>query len=412
VYEVSCPSCQALISSPFVRVGAAVTCASCKHRYLIDQSHIKHVPSSVAVGESGPGPLADQTQTPGAGGEVEPGLTDLSEVMRREAERERSSQFDDYDTIRPSVDTAARPSDVVDPLRISDPAAAPAPTLRQRVVRNGYLFAAISAAALAVLGGGITYVTRSVSPDGQPGGGQPRPVYQGPTFNDMPLAASIALGHTPWTQPNTPYQSQPQQDPGVYIDGDRLDPTDAGEIDYVGQVVTENAGVIVDAELTLSLVDPQGIEKARTTIPVAMVSSDRPMRLRLPIPANLDPTKLNTAWSISVFEVLDPVVVIEGVSVAPLAQGSDTMALLRIDNNTPHALNRCVLVVTAWNAQEEPLKRWKVSWDSPIASGDRVEFYARTAVMPSWRISRWSVDSAGESQADTTPTAVPDSSTP
>lgn len=150
VYEVSCPSCQAVTPSPFVRVGAAVTCASCKHRYLIDQSHIKRVPSSVSAGETGPDPLAEPAKEPPPGGEAEPGLSDLSEVMRREAERERSSQFDDYDTIKPSADPPPKPLDIVDPLKISDPA----PTPRQRAARSGYLLAAIIAVVLAVLGGG------------------------------------------------------------------------------------------------------------------------------------------------------------------------------------------------------------------------------------------------------------------
>jgi len=390
VYEVSCPSCQAVTPSPFIRVGAAVTCAACKHRYLIDQGHIKRVPSSKPGRETLSDPLADPTQVPPVG-DNEPGLSDLSEVMRREAERERSSKYDDYDTIKPSADPLAKPLHVVDPLKISDPAATP----RQRIARNGYLLAAILAVVLAVLGSGITYVTRNANYS-QPVEPVPKPVYQGPMFNGLPLAVSLVLGHHPWTQPNSPYLSQPQQDPEVYLQDDQLAPSDSGGIDYIGHVATEHTGVIVDAELTISLVNRQGIERARTTLPIAMVSPDQPMRVHLPIPANLDPTALTPAWSIEIVERLDPAIVIQGVSITPESKGADTMARLRIDNNTPAAINRSILVITAWDAQTEPLRRWKIQWDTPIESGERVEFYARTALAPSWRVERWSVDFAGE----------------
>jgi len=386
-----------------VRVGATVTCVSCQHRYLIDQSHIKRAASSASAEEHGANPLADPGKAQGPTGEAETRLSDLSEVMRREAERERSSKFDDYDTIKPSTDTPTKPIHVVDPLKIGDPAETP----RQRVARSGYLVAAISAVVLAVLGGGIMFVTWSVRQSAQFVEPEPEPVYQGPMFHGLPLAGSLALGHHPWIQPNTPYRSQPQQDPGVYVEDDQLAPSDAGGMDYLGLVVTEHTGVIIDAELTISLVNRQGIEKARTTLPVAMVSRDQPMRLRLPIPASLDPTALSTAWSVTVLELLDPAVKIQGVTVTPEAQGTDTMAKLRIDNNTPITISRSVLVITAWDSQSEPLRRWKVLWDSPIESGERVEFYARTAVAPSWQVDRWSVDFTGESQATPEPTADP-----
>ena len=104
VYEVSCPSCHHVVSTPFVRIGAVCTCESCRHRYLIDATHFKRVPSPARQTPAGgdAGSAAGQSKTGGIRG--------LSEMRQREAERERDSRFNDYDTLSPAPNRPAAPA--------------------------------------------------------------------------------------------------------------------------------------------------------------------------------------------------------------------------------------------------------------------------------------------------------------
>lgn len=384
-----------------MRAGAAVTCASCGHRYLIGQTHIKRVsaaPPADSPGQAQPKPQPEvtgstATDTPPKQG----GIQGLSEMMRIEAQRERDSQFDEYETITPDADEPRKPID-------AGPSAPPSPvgtTKTQKTGRGGYFLAAAAALALAVLGGGLWAVNREsgagTPPPTTPGQeAQSEPVYEGPVFHDLPLAESMALDHNPWEQPNRPYESRPQDDPAIYVADGELMRSDADVIEYVGRVVSERDGVVMAGELSVSLVNRQGMERARTTTPFVLVSQDQSMRVRLPIPASLDPTALNPVWSITVNEALESVVWIEGVSMEAESVGADTMARVLLVNDTDQPLARAVLLITAWDAQGLPLRRWRVRWEMPIAPADDVEFYARTAVTPSWRIDAWTVLAVGE----------------
>ncbi len=318
-------------------------------------------------------------------------------MMRVEAERERDSQFDDYDTIKPDADEPRKPID------LGEEASAQSnkKTKAQKVGRGGYLLAAAAALALAVLGGGLwlgnwdlgSGVSSSPPPVEEL---PPEPVYEGPLYQGLPLAGSMALKHNPWEQPNQPYRSMPQDDPAIFVAEDGLAPSDAGVIEYVGKVVSERDDVVIDGELYVSLVNRQGMEKARTTAPLALVSQDQPMQVRLPIPASLDPTGLSPAWSITVKQALASPVYMQNVSVQIESMGSDTMARVFLENDTDKALEPVVLLITAWDAQGLPLRRWRVQWDMSIAPGDEVEFYARTAVTSSWQIDTWTVLAVAE----------------
>ena len=331
-------------------------------------------------------------------------------MMRVEAQRERDSQFDDYDTIKPQVEEAHVPIDVPPPPDALNPAKN---TKAQKAGRGGYLLAAAAAVALAVLGGGLWMINwdpgSGASATGTPQPDvPPKPVYQGPVFQGLPLVGSVALEHNPWVQPNSPYESIPQEDPSVYVADDDLAPTDAGAIEYVGRVVNEHDGVILACELTVSLVNRQGMEKARAIVPIALVSREQPMRVRLPIPASLDPTALNTAWSITINQTWDSAVTIKAVSMEARSVGADTMARVLLINDTDQQLDRAELLITAWDAQGLPLKRWRVSWEMTVAPNDHAEFFARTAVTPSWRIDKWTVLAVGEFSQAPPAAAQPD----
>lgn len=384
-----------------MRAGAAVTCASCGHRYLIGQTHIKRVPAAPRADPPGQAQPESQPQVTGSTAtDTQPqqgGIHGLSEMMRVEAQRERDSQFDDYETIKPDADEPRKPIDVGPPAPSSQDAA----TETQKAGRGGYFLAAAAALALAVLGGGLWSINREVGP-GTPAPPTPEqeaqsgPVYEGPVFHGLPLAGSMALDHHPWEQPNRPYKSKPQDDPAIYVADDELVRSDADVIEYVGRVVSERDGVVMAGELSVSLVNRQGMERARTTIPFALVSQDQSMRVRLPIPASLDPTALNPVWSITINEALESAVWIEDVSTEVESMGADTMARVLLVNDTDQPLARAVLLITAWDAQGLPLRRWRVRWEMPIAPADDVEFYARTAVTPSWQIDAWTVLAVGE----------------
>ncbi len=400
VYEVTCPSCHVVVSSPFVRVGAVVTCTSCQHRYLIDQSHIRHVPSSARAGGEGaakPAPAEAGTIRPG-------GIQDLSAVMRVEAERERDSQFNDYDTIAPEPD---KPPVMPAAVATAPPMTpAPAPPVRtipqrtkqQKAIRSGYLLAAGVAVSIAILGVGIML---SFSGDAGPGPQtraepepDPGPVYDGPIFQGLPMLHSVLLQHDPWEQPNRPFVSQPQTNTDVYVADDELVPAEAGVIEYVGRVVSTKPGVIMDGELSISLVNPQGIEKASTTAPLSLISHDHSLLLRMPIPANLDPTALHPAWSITIDDLAESAVFLEDLDIQTESSGADTIARLTIGNDSGEKIQSVTLIITAWDPDAQPLRRWRVQWDLPMDVADYVEFFTRTAVNPSWNIKEWTVTAA------------------
>lgn len=392
-----------MVRSPFVRVGAVVTCVSCKHRYLADQSHIKRVPSaakagpgaSLPVGVSG---LPAETNPPAPGG-----IHGLSEMMRTEAERERNSQFDDYDTITPEPEKPGTPVEASSPPSVSKPESKPRPhpqrSREQKAIRSGYLLAAGAALAMAVLGVGLWYIDWDLGAGPTPpveSIPEPEPVYNGPIFQSLPLLQSVLLEHRPWEQPNRPFESTPPQDSDIYIADDSLIPAGAGVIEYIGRVVSEKPGIIMSGELVISLVSPQGEEKALTTSPITLVSPDHSQLLHIPIPANLDPTSLHPAWSISIDELQESAVFLEDVSVKIESMGADTMALVMIGNDTDQTLERVTLVITAWGEDDHPRRRWRVHWVLPIKTGDHIEFFTRTAINPSWDIREWTVIAAAE----------------
>jgi hypothetical protein len=392
-----------VVNTPFVRIGAVVICASCQHRYLTDQTHIKRVPSSAKTGEGKPAEpdtASGEAGTSPQAGEPQPGrVHGLSEMMRAEAERERDSQFDDYDTIAPEPDRPGTPAAAIPEPAVPIPPMQPTPSRQQKAIRSGHLLAAAGALALAVLGIAIWSI------DWQQGSGpatqeqlepepDPGPVYEGPFFQGLPLIESVLLGHSPWEQPNRPFVSAPQKDSEVYLADVGLLPAGAGVIEYVGRVVSERPGVIMAGELVISLVNPQGTEKARTTTPIALIKPDLSMAVHVPIPANLDPTALHPAWAINIQEVAESAVFLEDVSLETESMGADTMARIVLGNDTGAPVQRVTLVITAWGDEDRPLRRWRVDWQLPIEKSDYVEFFTRTGVNPSWNIRRWTVAAA------------------
>jgi hypothetical protein len=322
-------------------------------------------------------------------------------MMQREAERERDSRFNDYDTLSPAPNRPAPPvatSQTPQPPPPLPPASPPAdpprPSRHEKAFRGGHLLAAAGAVALALLGIGIWSIdwdgsgTASRSTAEQ---AAPEPVYDGPTFQSKPLVESVMLGYTPWEQPNRPFKSVPQEDPDIYVADDDLIPAGAGVIEYVGRVISDRPGVILSGELVISLVNPQGTEKARTTTPIALVSSDQSMLLHVPIPANLDPTTLHPAWSITVGRVIETDEFIEHLAMRTESVGADTMARITIGNDSDAPWERITLVITAWGDQAQPLRRWLVEWPIPLKPTEVVEFFTRTPVNPSWDIREWTV---------------------
>lgn len=386
-----------MVSTPFVRIGAVCTCESCRHRYLIDATHFKRVPSPArqpaAAGEAGTS----------AGQAKVGGIRGLSEMMQREAERERDSRFNDYDTLSPAASRPAPPAAAPQTPQppppqprppVSPPADPPKPSRREKAFRSGHLLAAAAAVALALLGIGIW----SIDWNGQGAAARnaaeqaaPEPVYDGPTFQGKPLVESVMLGYTPWEQPNRPFKSVPQEDPDIYVADDDLIPAGAGVIEYVGRVISERPGVILSGELVISLVNPQGTEKARTTTPIALISPDQSLLLHVPIPANLDPTTLHPAWAITVGRVIESDEFIENLAMRTESVGADTMARITIGNDSEVPWQRITLVITAWGDQAQPLRRWRVEWPIPLKPTGVVEFFTRTPVNPSWDIREWTV---------------------
>ncbi len=405
MYQVTCPSCHAVVSTPFVRIGAVLSCRSCKQRCLIDAAHVKHVPSQAQQ------PARGTEAGPEASAPMPGGMHGLSDLMRREAQRERDSKFDDYDTIAPEPDAPASPAIIpseVTPVPTSqmlpasgttrqteEPEPGPAPTKQQKAVRMGYIMAVAAALVLACFGVGIWFylqqkpqVVLPVQPVNPP---DPLPVYEGPIFQGLPLLESHVLEHSPWAQPNQPFVSVAQQDEDVYLTVQKLEPGASGAIDLVCRVVSERPGVILDGEVTISLVNPQGIEKARTTTPFALVSPEHPMMLRIPIPANLDPTALTPTWSIQVKQWIETAEFMDNCSIKTHSAGADTMGEIVVVNDWDRQAQGIMVLVTAVSEDGVALRRWYVQWDLPLHIDDYIEVITRTAVNPLWDIREWNI---------------------
>lgn len=391
-----------MVNTPFVRIGAVAACESCRHRYLIDATHIKRLPSPARVAAGGGSDGPTTADRPQAGG-----IRGLSEMMQREAARERDSQFNDYDTIAPTSDrprpgAAASPGPpqpaAPPPTPAPSVAKQPTPTRHQKAIRSWHLLAAAGALALAILGIGIW----SINWDGLGTGSsataeqqaETEQVYDGPMFQARPLVESVMLGYSPWEQPNRPFQSLPQENPDIYVADDDLIPAGAGVIEYVGRVVSERTGVVLSGELIVSLVSPQGTERARTTVPIALVSQDQSMLVHVPIPANLDPTMLHPAWSITLGRVAESDQFIQDVTIDTQSVGADAMALITLGNDTGGPIDRVTLVITAWGDQAQPLRRWRVEWPMRLQPGQYIEFFTRTPVTPTWDIREWTAVAA------------------
>lgn len=315
-------------------------------------------------------------------------------MMRAEAQRERDSKFDDYETLAPSAEEPRKPVVAVDPEPVEERAK---PTTKaQKAGRGGYLLAAAGALALAVLGGGLWAINWEAGLGGATSTPTvplppPEPEYDGPMYQGLPIAVSDSLDFDPWTQLTQPYRSQPQVDPAVFVADGELLASDTGEIEFVGQVVSERDDVVMAGELTVSLVNRRGEEKARTTAPITMLSKDHSLPVRMPIPATLDPRTLSPAWSISNIETNDSLTPVQDVYMLTEAMGTDTMARIFLTNDTELNMDRVWLLVTAWDSQGLALRRWRASWEMPIAPGQDAEFFARTVVGLSWEVESWTV---------------------
>ncbi|MEZ6191859.1 MAG: hypothetical protein R3C45_11305 [Phycisphaerales bacterium] len=319
-------------------------------------------------------------------------------MMQREAERERDSRFNDYDTLSPAAGRPAPPPTSPQTPQPPPPPPAPIdppkPSRRDKAIRSSHLLAAAGAVALAFIGiviWSIDWASLNTTGSTSADPAAQAPVYNGPSFHGKPLVESAMLGYTPWEQPNRPFRSVPQEDPDVYVADDDLVPAGAGVIEYVGRVISDRPGVILSGELVISLVNPQGTEKARTTTPIALVSPDQSMLLHVPIPANLDPTTLHPTWSITVGRVIETDEFIENLAMRTESVGADTMARITIGNDSDVPWERITLVITAWGDQAQPLRRWQVEWPIPLKPTEVVEFFTRTPVNPTWDIREWTV---------------------
>ena len=108
MYELTCPSCRAVRTSPFVRVNAVTRCPACGHVGRISPGHFQRVPppgaATAASAAGGPGPDPDPPADPiidadtdaepplsedppaadPLGGSSVTGLSGLTEIMQSE----------------------------------------------------------------------------------------------------------------------------------------------------------------------------------------------------------------------------------------------------------------------------------------------------------------------------------------
>lgn len=204
-YKVTCPSCEAVVESAFVRVGAVTRCPSCGMRYAVREQDLRR-PSPPT-----PGPLASVVAERRATDEASaPGLSGLSDLMKRQ-----DQVHEHVATDLPAAAQPRRAQAVQDPGVEALAAASAVPArraaahahLRAKKRRQAQVGLLAAAAAFAVIGV-ILLIVLVISGPG------PKPAHN-PLVDDVP-----------------PGDAAPPDDPPALVDdpppapGDPADPSD------------------------------------------------------------------------------------------------------------------------------------------------------------------------------------------
>ena len=179
MYELTCPSCQDIQRSSFVRANAVTRCPACGHVWRISASHfVRHAAQPPAPAAAPPEPELKQEDSPTAdpmGGSSVTGLSGLSDIMQAEPAQ-----------VSPKITGSAAPPVRQAQLAASAPSR-PDPAATRQPRRTAILIVSALAAVVALAG-----IALAVMFGGDKGEGAATPAAEtGVTESETPAAPDL-----------------------------------------------------------------------------------------------------------------------------------------------------------------------------------------------------------------------------
>lgn len=424
MYELTCPSCSHVTAASFIRVGAVVDCAACGHRYRIADAHVKRkVAGPVQTDAAGEPTFAQTMAQPAASRRVNPdgsvvGLSGLSEMMRQVGSQGGSAPHAGKgagDVSLPPPPPAATVATALSgsKLRLNRMKQ----RVRQRRTQSIYILSGIMGITLIFFIGIFLLITRSPTPpETDPtviagnGSGNTDGQEQVPpldpndpdhpaTVEQLPTIRGKLWQMGQWQEIQQPYEPEPMLIPAAWLsDITRVIDADGQQI-YMASVVTDQPGIAVELEMTLSLVNPRGTELARAVIPVGPVSTTHTQPIRVTLPQVwLNQGGLPTPGNAKVIEHHPPD---QAGFIEPEIRETRLLQQVvrhrvRIKNTLEHPIHRAVIIIRGKDSRSRPAARWRVDWDQLIEPGEYAQFWVQLdRVDQRWQILSWSLDAIG-----------------
>ena len=406
-YELTCPSCHAVTTSPFVRVGAVVICPRCQHKFRIADAQVKRRVaaangSEASSQETASGPFTVEEEDGGTGEELVRraadgrviGLSGLSEMMQSEPSPA---------TTRPMQAPPAGRSIITGE---TESVGVSGMSARHQALRRNSRALYVMFAGLGLVMAGIGVTLWWVMMSGQmhielppPGTPQNRSQSQAPPspYDALPLVSANPMRIKPWRPVGDSYSPGLQTADAWLVDEARVF-TGAAEELFTASVVSTSEEIVIDADLHVVLV-AHDKPLIRTTMPVALFGADRRQRIRIPLPSDPSEALLTLdAWVVVHHRMVGGVYCTD-VVIEPLVEGFDTQVLLAATNPTRESMRQMTFVITASDARERPQARWRIDLDRDVPPNQRIELRAALAGVPD-AIAEWSVVAAGSTQPD------------
>lgn len=379
MYELTCPSCHHVTPSSFVRLGAVIDCAKCNHRYEIGAAHVKRKVVKLAplpAGATDPfktsgGTSGDRPRLDKEGNVI--GLSGLSEAMQREA--------------GPQVD--GKPG---------KPGQFPPEQRRRGRHRKQAMLLLAGTLVMAVVFIGVAAWIGSNNDDADAAAAAAASTEIPAEL--LPLEAK-RLEPAPWERLNRPPELRHLSNYIAYTKNEGIVAGTDGQQFVTAQVVGPTGPLIVEGTIDLSLVSqPYVIERARTSVPVALVHRQLERQMLVPLPEELHETTLTARTLVEAGETIADPIIFERVDLhAYDAGGAQQGVQFATTNTASRAVEKPVFLVTAADAEGRPLAQWLARSEATLAPGERLGFEVSTPLADEVVVDHWRVEGAGAAAA-------------
>jgi len=424
VYQLTCPQCSHVTTSPFVRVDAVVRCEGCGTIHQIKSEHFRRVLSNALVGDSG------AELAPPAPDESDPDdLMEASEVASladaaaqsglaahaAQVEEAQPAMFGDdpptpLPTARRSLDgvqsTPMPPP--VQPPTVAPPRKRPPPSkkLARKMAQNRQLVALLwlstlgAVALVAVVA--LVIVMRSNDDDPNTGGieivasngGDPKDATNGDSLRWLSPPRQV-IGE--WSRHNDPYLLDTST-PNLTVV--RLNTESVEDGVLIDATVALRQGAMVrKGVVEFQLVDRNEFVYARSRVPVALLDTRQPRDIQVLVPSRLADALAFVDWRSQIIGD----VIAQPLPLPPLeatATTHDGKHALQIRGaNGDEALSGVTIVARALGPNDHVYALWLFEVRQAMSPNQTFAFALTAEREPDWDIRDWSGDAVGEPAA-------------